>query len=356
MRRYRSKAWLADLGRFASLDVYRALAILAVVGIHVSGHSLPLLDAERDWRAAAVINRALQFAVPAFLTLSAFLNLRPLMRREGLGEYFRKRALRALWPYLLWSVLYAVFRTRIGPDELTWDRMGAWLLTGKAYYHLYFLLVALQLYLLLPLVAWWFRKRPTFGETAIVALGLQWLVFFLNRRYALFTAPGSVLLWYLPSVGLGCWLATRADRLEAVSGRSARLALVVTLAAAAVYLPQGLAMLRDEPVRAAALQGGLWIYAPGVALLMLTASGWLVQTPLARGLNVIGARSMEIYLAHPLVIWALDETVPASLLPPKPAIPVYFLACLAVPMGFAALVERLGLSRFVWGVGPSGRK
>lgn len=349
--RHRSGTGAAAPGRIASLDLYRALAILAVVGIHVTGHALPSL-LSGEWTAVALVNRALQFAVPAFLTLSAFLNVRPLIRHRGIGEYARKRGLRALWPYVLWSLLYALFRFREDPGGLTLEQLRAWLLTGNAYYHLYFLLVVVQLYVLLPFVAWLFRKRPTFGETAIVTVFVQLAVFLLNRRYGWFPEPGSVILWYLPSVAMGCWLATRADRLGAVTRHSARLALVVTIAAAAVYLPQGLALVGNQPLNAFIIQASLWVYAPGAAFLLLALSERMAGSPVSRLLDPVGARSLEIYLVHPLVIWALDETLPAAILSPKAAMPVYFVACVAVPMALASLLERLRLSRLAWGLDP----
>lgn len=326
-----------------------------MIGIHVTGHALPALD-PGDWTPVALANRALQFAVPAFLTLSALLNIRPLMQRRGLGDYLKKRALRALWPYVLWSLLYAVFRGRDHPGGLTVDQVWTWLLTGNAYYHLYFLLLALQLYLLLPLVAPVFRKRPTFGETAIVTGVLQLALFFLNRRYGWFPAPGSVVLWYLPSVALGCWLATRADRLNAITRHSGRLALGFTALGAALYLPQGVALVGDRAVNTFTIQAGLWIYAPGAAFLLLALSERLAGSPVARALEPLGARSLEIYLVHPFVLRALDDTLPPDLLTAKAAMPVDFLACILVPMALAWLLDRLRLSRLAWGLDPSPRR
>ena len=60
--------------------------------------------------------------------------------------------MRLLWPCLLWRGIYLLFRywdTGVFQPE----RLLHQLLFGKAYFHLYFLVVALQLTLLLPFFA-----------------------------------------------------------------------------------------------------------------------------------------------------------------------------------------------------------
>jgi peptidoglycan/LPS O-acetylase OafA/YrhL len=336
-------------GRIESLDIFRGLAILAVVGIHVLGHILPNLHQPGAfWLGTALLNRALQFAVPAFLTLSAFLNIRPLWRGEPLGRFARKRLLRALWPYVLWTLLYALFRYREHLDDLGFAVVWDWLLTGNAYYHLYFLLLVLQLYVLLPLLAPMFRKRPGILPVALVTLAVQMAVYFINRRTLLLTSPGSVILWYLPSVALGCWLATRSDRLRETVRRGTPAAFVVTGLAGAVYLYLGLRLLQEQPLSTLAYQASLWVYAPGAAFLLLALSESLTGTAVKRWMDPLGARSLEIYLVHPLVIWALDETI-GPMLRAKAAMPVYYVLCVLVPLGLAWGISRLGLARWVWG-------
>ncbi len=340
--------------RIESLDVYRALAILAVVGIHVLGHFLPVWQGMPVWAPAALANRALQFAVPAFLTLSAFLNLRPLLRGEDLGRFAKRRVLRALWPYAVWTLLYALFRSWERSEPLEPARVLEWLWTGNAYYHLYFLLLILQLYIMLPLLALWFRKRPKFALVAVAAVVLQVGIYVLNRRTLWLSSPesplspGSVILWYLPSVLLGCWLAPRSGHLKETVHRGLPAALFITVASALVYLPLAFRVLAERPVNTAAYQISLWAYAPAATFLLLALSERLTGSALRRVLDPVGARSLEIYLVHPLVIWALDQVLPAGLHSGL-ALPLYFAACVLAPMAFAWLLGFLRLSRLAWG-------
>lgn len=337
-------------GRIESLDIYRALAMLAVVGIHVLGHFLG------EWRGtawiiAALANRALQFAVPAFLTLSAFLNVRTAMRGGSLRVYAKKRILRAAWPYLVWTLIFAAFRSWEHSETLTAANLTTWLLTGKAYYHLYFLLLVLQLYVILPLLAVWFRYRPRIALVILVTVVLQGAIFFINRLTLWFTLPGSTILWYLPSVMLGCWLSPRRSLKQTVrSGTPA--ALVALALSAAVYLPLGLALLRGETGFAGRLQIALWIYVSAAAFLLLALSQRLARTFVSRALRPVGSRSLEIYILHPLVIWALDLSRPETMRAGAAAA-VYFLMCVLVPLALARLLSVLRLSGLLFGTARS---
>ena len=100
-------------------------------------------------------------------------------------------------------------------------------------------------------------------------------------------------------------------------------------------------------------QFAFWVYAPAAAFLLLTLSERFSGVYGLRILKPIGARSLEIYLVHPMVIWALDRTVPENrgFWEAWPIWPLYFIACLFAPMGLAYLARRLRLSRILFGTG-----
>ena len=140
----------APVARFPWLEVFRGLAILEVVLPHVTGRSLrELPQGSPEWLLLAAAIPTLHFAVPDFHFMPTLVLGASFYREFRLGRYLRNRALRLLWPYLLWSGIYLLFRywdTGVFQPE----RLLHQLLFGKAYFHLYFLVVALQLTLLLP--------------------------------------------------------------------------------------------------------------------------------------------------------------------------------------------------------------
>jgi surface polysaccharide O-acyltransferase-like enzyme len=335
-----------------SLDIFRGLAILAVLGIHVSGHSLHMAEVDsRAWIVLAFSNRALQFAVPAFLLLSALLNLRPLLERPPGAAWVYRRLRRAVWPYLIWSLIFLAISYRHDPGALTPALVVAKIAGGNAYYHLYFLLLVIQLYVLLPFLAPLFRRRPPFWAVATGALGLQAAIYAANRRWPIVTAPGSVIFWYVPSIAVGCWLSTRWSRLAELARKAFLPALLVAAAAFAIHAPLAMDLLRHEALNTFVFQASLSLYAAAASLALMGVSGSGAAAWAAAPLRYIGARSLEIYILHPLAILALDEWLPFSI-PRSPAVStaVYFIACIALPLAVAAVVARLGLSGLLWGL------
>jgi surface polysaccharide O-acyltransferase-like enzyme len=142
--------------RERAFDVYKGIAILAVLLHHLSGFALrQTVPGSTSRLLAAFFNRSLLFCVPAFLFLTVFLLSRSLLRRPMTPvEFWKKRYPRILIPYLLWSVFFAVYNAALGPvsryDLINPGRWWYWLLYGKASFHLYFLVVVLQIYVFLP--------------------------------------------------------------------------------------------------------------------------------------------------------------------------------------------------------------
>ena len=151
--------------RELAFDAYKGVAILAVILHHVSGMGIRFTSTGTASHAAAVFtNRLLLFCVPAFLFLTVFLVGRGLARRPmPVVEFWRKRFPRILIPYLIWSAFYLLYNTATGPgtlsDLMNNDRWFTWLAYGKANYHLYFLVIVLQIYVVLPGIMEGIRRR-----------------------------------------------------------------------------------------------------------------------------------------------------------------------------------------------------
>jgi surface polysaccharide O-acyltransferase-like enzyme len=338
-------------GRVESLDVFRGLAILSVVSIHATGHLLHVITVDsRTWMVMAFSNRVLQFAVPAFLLLSTLLNLRPLLAQRPISTWLSRRLQRAVWPYILWSVVYLLvaYWGEFGAlnPRLVLEKLGS----GNGYYHLYFLLLIVELYALLPFLAPIFRRRPPFWLVALVTLILQGLVYSVNARWLRVSAPGSLIFWYLPSVALGGWLCTRWDDLSRVVRRGFPLALMVAVASLAVHAPSAMDLLRRRPLDTWTHQASLAVYAAAAGFVVLGCARALARSPLSTPLRAVGGRSLEIYILHPLVLLALDKLAGfPPRLPLAASLLLYVAACVLVPMAIALLIARAGLSRWVWG-------
>ncbi len=336
--------------RISGLDVYRGIAILAVVLIHVTGHFQKGLRQDAwQWYALAVPNRALQFAVPAFILLSAFLNMRGLLRGNPLRDYFRKRALRALWPYLLWTLIALLIQYRFALWNADPDKLITAFTWGKGYYHLYFLFVVLQLYVLLPLCAPWFRTRPSLSTTLMVTGAVTIAVYLVNRWFLHMRYPGSVIFWYVPSVMMGMWLATQSDRLDALREQARIWGTAAALLSLLVFEVVAIQVLLKQPANTALYQFSNWIYGAAGSVALFAWCDRIQAPRWKRVLELLGARSMQIYLIHPFVIVYLSHLFKYVLSGSEWRVPLYTVVCILVPLGLAWLADRWRVSRPLFG-------
>jgi peptidoglycan/LPS O-acetylase OafA/YrhL len=335
--------------RFPWVEVFRGLAILEVVLHHLLGRFLREVPPETPlWLLLAALNRTLHFAVPAFLFLTALVIGASFWRSFSLGRYLQNRALRLLWPYLLWSGVYLAFRY--------WDygvfqpeRIPHQLLWGKAYFHLYFLAVALQLTLILPLFLPMVRGRVHGGWFLLLGLGGTLLIYLLNRHYRFLPYPGSFVLWHLPAIALGLYLASRLELLPRLL-RLWPLALGLALLGLGLYLPLALEALQKRPVNTMHYQLAHWLYTTAMAFLLLALAHRLAQTRWRPLLVFLGRYSLQIYLLHPMVVRLLEKnpTFPEPL-GLKPAFLIYLVLVLGLPLLLAHLLDRVRASLLLFG-------
>ncbi|MBP9819156.1 acyltransferase [Candidatus Woesebacteria bacterium] len=143
----------------------RALAICCVVLIHIlsSIQPSPFVEGSKFQMLAVTVDQLSRISVPLFVSLSGL----ALQQKYGTGgvswpNFWWKRLRRVLPGYLLWSVIFT----------LTFLLVPAWkssqlqpgfllqLLLGRADYHLYFVPMIVQFYLLFPLLRLLHAKAP----------------------------------------------------------------------------------------------------------------------------------------------------------------------------------------------------
>lgn len=331
--------------RLAALDVCRGLAILVVVFIHVSGHFLPALHPRHaapypGWWFLAMPNQAAQWAVPCFLMLSSLVNARSVAGGD-LGRYTRRRLQTALLPYVFWSLFYIAVGVVVNHQPRPGVHTLLTLLqTGKAWYHLYFFVLVLEMYVFLPLLVPMFRRRPPFWAVALGAVLLQTGVYLLNRFVYLHSFQSSIL-WDILPVALGLWLWSRPLPLPEVLKKALWPSLAVVVLGLAVYLPSAMAFQLHQPLNTAVYQFGQWGYAAGMSVFVLALSAILGTNRLSKVLGFLGAESLIIYVLHPLAILALDKWHVNLHVGTAPGLVAYYAACLALPLATGWLWKKV---------------
>lgn len=125
-------------GRNNMIQVLRALAIISVVMIHTT----PLGTCQ------AVCRPVINFSVATFLFLSGYLTK---TENDNWGNFCKKRIIRVLIPYVIWTVLYTLPAIISGKESIL--QIAKNLITARAAATLYYIFVYIQFVLLTPFLA-----------------------------------------------------------------------------------------------------------------------------------------------------------------------------------------------------------
>lgn len=161
----------------------RGVAIICVVLIHfLSSYKESPFVTESDFQVLAItLDQLARVAVPLFVALSGYgLMLKYQRQSPRWKEYFQKRILKLVPLYVLWSCVYwfvFLYIPQWRPTAEVKPFFGQ-LLFGNADYHLYFVPMIFQLYLLFPLLLTAVKRYPKVMVLATAAFQLFffWLV------------------------------------------------------------------------------------------------------------------------------------------------------------------------------------
>jgi peptidoglycan/LPS O-acetylase OafA/YrhL len=298
-------------------DVVRVLTFACVIAVHTIHYTNPASSV-----GANGVEMLLHFTREAFFCLTGFVLVHQnLSRKVDVVPFWRKRFVAVGVPYLAWSVIYEFIKQHESVLA-TLRHLPEDVALGTAWYHLYFLLVSMQIYLVFPLILWLVRK--TAGHHGVL-LAISAVVQLALTSWLMYGAPPSGWLEHvtfnadalLPSyqfyVLVGAVAAFHFERTVALV-RAHRGAIFV--GAAVIAVGTELLYLADvhhgrAPLTAAnVLQPGIlpWALA-AVAVLLAIGTVWddrrTAGGRLDRGLALASDRSFGVFLVHPLILWCV---------------------------------------------------
>jgi len=198
--------------QYMSIHFMRIMACLMVVLIHIT--ATPVVSLMQNSSAQAffvLINQIAKPAVPIFIFISGFL-LHSIYRGKPLSplEYWKKRLPKLIVPYVLWSLGYYFIYMKMGFYPLDARFILNGLLFGTFIYHLYFMVIIIQFYILYPLLHYIAAK---IGEK-LTFLGI------LTLQLALITVPfewrDRLFITYFSYFGLGLLLSVNLPQLKKI--------------------------------------------------------------------------------------------------------------------------------------------
>lgn len=345
--------------RLYEIDIVRILTFACVIAVHTISHTVASDDYVLNGLLALVhFTRQVFFALTAFVLLYG-----QLARPVPMTRFWPKRFLLVGVPYVVWSTIYFVAEHLYSPHGTLWGNVGAYLyhlVTGTAWYHLYFLLVTMQLYLLVPVIIWFVTKTRGHHRTVLIVAFVIQLAIMAFYKYGQDAAIAPFEKIVFPSyeffIIAGAVAADHAPALLSWVRSHRRTILWIVIGGAAltiaVYLGQHWFLGQSLYSAGTPLQPVTVIWAVCVGLGFLAYGTWWADrrttgSRSARFVDLASDRSFGIFLSHPLVLWILlwagdgfvEDTVPKPWLTP-----VTYVIVVVVAFGIADLARRTPLS------------
>ncbi|MET7301507.1 acyltransferase [Embleya sp. NPDC005575] len=348
------------------VDLIRDVAFLCVIVVHVIGVTYPF-PGEGPAFTQLVLHstRAVFFFVSTFVLFHSAYG-RPLR----VGAFLTKRFKLLGVPYLLWSTAYWV----LGDHARIWhDLPGALadlrggIVWGGSWYHLYFLLVSLQIAVLLPLLLRLVRACAGRHLLLLAVAGIgQLAALVVLFHEAPLSGPlewyrihgGMLLTTYGFFVLSGALAAVHLDAFHAWVMSHTRTIGVGTLAMLALtyaWYRHTVAAGRDTATASIATQPVSLLWGPvAVLALYALATRWeRARTPIpGRHVAARGAQlAFGVYLVHPMILRWLELNGFVAALPWSPPVDTAVLVTVVAiaSAGFAWLIARTPLSPWLIG-------
>ncbi|MCL2124442.1 MAG: acyltransferase [Oscillospiraceae bacterium] len=367
--------------RMLELDVLRGFAMLVVVSSHISSVAIGNLRAGRGHFLVSMLQSSFNFSVPVFFLVGALLSAYSASAKNPpIWPYYKKKLLRLVLPYLAWTLFYIAFNLfvhRIGRADLrSFDNWVKWITQGRAYDHLYYLVVIFQFHLLFPLLlklAKLVRDRP-FWAFAIV-VGGHHVVYWLNKLWLYKAWPyfSSSFFWHFSIFFLGLYIGLNYKKVCEWLERNLKWLIIVCLVSAAGFLYLRYLLYMKINYHTYFYYTIRLVYVTSLPLCLLAVARRLRDT-LKRGIRHgqaflfarkwagrallwIGRYSLGIYLAHPVLNhylreWFKTRNVILLGLICAVAVVVYIAVCGVMTM----VLERFRLTSWIVGAKASGGK
>ncbi|MFK7697028.1 acyltransferase [Paenibacillus sp. HJGM_3] len=329
------------------IGITRGVAIAGVVSIHATSQaSVRFSEGSSLHFIYSLLNKWGHFSVPVFILLSGLALTNRYMgawNLEGGVVFYKRRWMHVVVPYVLWSFLYQALHLFLYNEELSVGSMLLQLVSGTAHYHLYFMILIIQYYLLFPIILAALRpySRASFLLVAVAVI-IQ-----AAAGKVLYEAGWEDKSWlfttYLAFFVVGCVMGAAYERWRPILSKYVPFTLGAALVLLVVHLVVGMWHLYESDY------AGLWVRETIVYGYSFFAAWFLlgIGQRLNEGrwgmrlLRALGQASFGIYLMHPALLSLLDQL-------PYPSGWSYH-AAVAIRFTLALLVSYL-LTRFLRGL------
>ena len=298
------------MNKIKEIDYLRGLATLLVIAIHLTSSYITYPKYTLTYNVIGSLNCAITFAVPAFLFISALVMTYQVENIEKVNwiKFISKKIFKVLSALILWSIIYLIYSGNI--NTLTPTSALKYLCLGSASYHLYFIPLIIELYLLFPLIYFIgnnigkikLNTKLSFIICLVVASVIQYYFTIIFRLNIFKTFPyfATIIFSYTLPIILGVWIGFNYSKIKNFFNKYF-ITLLIFLTVIAAYYYVNFEFINYRYKTTLLFSPLYW------SLIILTLTYLLRYIKESRLLNKISKNSFIIYLAHPLILSILND-------------------------------------------------
>ncbi|WP_187274165.1 acyltransferase [Paenibacillus sp. N3.4] len=179
--------------RFPELDFLRAVAVIAVIAIHVTSITLIKTDPDHFTRLSSLlINQLSRFCVPAFLFVSGILAYHSF-HRSTYSQLIVSKVKALIIPYVVWTLIGLLFFLSF---SINYKGIIMIFLTGNGpFYQLYYIPLLFQMFVILPLI-----MRFMLNRFILIVISLLSCFLFIGYQFMIIESVHTMsLIGYVSS-------------------------------------------------------------------------------------------------------------------------------------------------------------
>lgn len=191
--------------KLVEIEWIRAICCILVIMIHVTAEFwTSFVYGSIQYKIIILLNTLSQFAVPGFVFISGFVLFYVYHNKEYKTlDFYKKRMLKILIPYFLWSGIYILANYFYHNSAINIVSIAKDLVLGRASFHLYYMVLIIQFYIIFPLCLKIYKKI----NNDVLSMGIFFLLNAITILYIKMPFKDRLFMNYFMFFGLGMVLA-----------------------------------------------------------------------------------------------------------------------------------------------------
>lgn len=293
------------------LNIHRAIACISVVLVHITAGLIFLGTTGLEMKfMLSFINRSLKFTTPTFIFISGFILFYVYQNREvNYLSFWRKRLGVILAPYILWTIFYYGYFILTGAYNFSWEFFLQKLIFADMVYHLYFILIITQFYLLFGVFRYLFLK---YNSHILIAIFFISNILFMNNIY--FKYVDRFFMQYIFFFALGCYMSKNYQMFKPKISANKFIITMGYVLACLLYGFQFIYMsVLNRPLFSGHTVNNIWFIFSLISIIFYLLISIKIEEGqfefLKKFLYMVSDGSYYIYLSHPFILILAEKVI-----------------------------------------------